>query len=118
MGKPEEEIENYLGKLCKQNDFLYYKFVSPQHLGVPDRILIGHNQTVFVELKRPHAKPRLSQVVRFNEMRRHGGKVYVVSTKNEAEQLIKKLLPHDYQPNVISKKPKSNKFTIFSIESR
>ena len=53
MGKPEGLIEDYLGKIAHEHGFLYYKFTSPAHSGVPDRILIGHGKTVFVELKRP-----------------------------------------------------------------
>lgn len=88
---PEGQVEDYLGKLCKQYDVLYYKFTSPGVRGVPDRILIGQGKTVFVELKRPGGKPRLSQTVVFNRIKSHGGKLYVVDSKISAIILMKKL---------------------------
>lgn len=93
MGKPEGEIENYLGKLCKYNDILYYKFTAPSILGVPDRILLGNNKTVFVELKRPGGKPRASQQAIFKRMQQHSGQqVYIVSTKAEARRMVARII--------------------------
>lgn len=91
MGKPENEIESYLGKLCVQNNLLYYKFMSGQS-GVPDRIIIGNNKTIFVELKRPHGN-NLQHIQRavIKDMKAHGAIVYVVFNKLQAEELIKKL---------------------------
>lgn len=101
MGKPEGEIEDYLGKLCKYNDILYYKFTAPSTLGVPDRILLGNNKTAFVELKRPGGKPRPSQLAIFKRMQRHSGQpVYVVSTKAEARQIIAKIID---KPPILTK---------------
>lgn len=88
---PEGRVEDYLGKLCKQYDVLYYKFTSPGIRGVPDRILIGQGKTVFVELKRPGGKPRPSQVDVFSRIKSHGGKLYVVDSKLSAISLMKKL---------------------------
>lgn len=94
----ESEIEKYLRKKCQENDILYYKFTSPANSGVPDRILIGYGQTLFVELKRPPIKnkvfkPRPLQVTTFNAMRKHGAVVYVIDTKQKVDDLIKKLVP-------------------------
>lgn len=113
MVKPESAIENYLHDLCKTHGFLYFKFVSPQNLGVPDRIMIGHGLTVFVELKAPGQKPRISQVKRFSQMRQYGAQVYVVSTKHEADLLINKLTPANFKSH--KTKPKSIRYKIQHI---
>lgn len=96
MGKPEGQIEDYLGKLCKEYDILYYKFNSDSSLGVPDRLLITKGHVIFVELKRPinykSQGPRASQIAVFNEMRKHGATVLVVDTKEKSDKLINKLI--------------------------
>lgn len=91
MGKPEGEIEDYMRKQAKKYDFLYYKFVSPSHNGVPDRILIGHGKTVFVELKRPGETPRKLQQEVHKEMRKHGAIVYVIDNKPDVDTLLQEL---------------------------
>lgn len=111
MGKPEGTIENYLKKLCDLHNFLYYKFTSPANSGVPDRIIIGNGQTVFVELKRPGARPRALQEAVFSAMKKRGAIVYVIDTKPKADKLIKKL-----DPNFKKKKTRSVK-TNFVIKS-
>lgn len=86
MGKPEGIIENYLGKLCKQYDVLYYKFTSPGVRGVPDRMLIGQGKVLFVELKRPgvsDVRPWQKPII--NKMRTHGANVFVINSKNAAD---------------------------------
>lgn len=120
MGKPEGAIEQYLGKLCKLNDILYYKFTAPSTRGVPDRILLGYQKTVFVELKRPGGKPRPSQKTVFEQIKQHTGQpVYVVSTKAEARSMIAKIM--NRQPILTAKdKPKKKlprKLGKFKIES-
>lgn len=98
MHAVESEIEKYLQTKCKKFDILYYKFTSPANSGVPDRVLIGYGKTVFVELKRPPIKshvfkPRPLQIATFKSMRDHGATVYVIDTKEKANELIKELVP-------------------------
>lgn len=117
MGKPEGKIENYLAKISKQNGFLYLKFTSPGHIAVPDRCIIGHGLTVFVELKRPGGSPRDDQKYRFSEMKKYGAKVYVVDTKEEADNLITKLLKMAKPKIKTTKKGVAiHKLTPFAIE--
>jgi hypothetical protein len=92
MGKPEGTIESYLIKQAKANDFLCEKFISGKN-GVPDRILIGHKKTVFVEVKAPGEKPRELQVAMIKKMRKYGAIVYVVDTKEGVDEMIQELLP-------------------------
>lgn len=88
MGKPEGVIEDYLAEQCKKHDCLCYKFTSPSRSGVPDRIVIGHAQTVFVELKAPGEKPRKLQKAVIHDMRIHGAIVYVIDTKAGVDELM------------------------------
>lgn len=88
MGKPEAYIENYLGAKCKRFGFLYYKFVSPGHSGVPDRIVIGNGYTIFVELKKPGEKPRKLQEKIIENMTAHGAIVFTIDNKTDIDVLI------------------------------
>lgn len=99
MGKPEGIIEDYLQKRAKELDFFCTKFTSPGQRGVPDRILVGHGHTFFVELKKPNGKTRLSQNCVINKIRKHGGSVYVIDSKQSVESLLQHLVNNgSYEP--------------------
>ena len=58
----ENDVETFMLKKAEEMGFDFYKFVSPGHKGVPDRIVVGHGYTFFVELKRSEdEEPRSSQ---------------------------------------------------------
>ena len=58
----ESTIENYLVRRCKELGVLCFKFVSPSHRGVPDRLLIfPHGLVAFIELKAPGKSPTALQ---------------------------------------------------------
>lgn len=89
----ERVIETYLRDACKARGVLCYKFTSPGHIGVPDRVLIGLDGdgapvTIWVEVKRPGGKPRPSQLHAMAEMSRHGARVAVVDTKAGVDALL------------------------------
>lgn len=88
MGKPEETIEIYLKKKAEAKKFLCYKFVSPGHNGVPDRVIIGNGLTVFVETKAPDGKLRKIQEHRIKEMKKNGAIVYVAYTREQVDEII------------------------------
>lgn len=92
MGKPEGRVEDYFVKSAKHNGFMYFKFTAPSTNGVPDRIIIGHGMTIFVELKAPGKKPRKLQVITMDEMREHGARVYVIDTIQAVDELFQSLL--------------------------
>lgn len=87
----EDIIEKYLLKQAKKNKILCFKFTSPANNGVPDRILIGHGKTIFVEVKRPGVKTRELQDVVIGEMRDHGADVRVIDTKKGINNLIREM---------------------------
>lgn len=87
----ESVVEKYLRKQAEAHGYLCYKFVSPAHNGVPDRVLIGHGLTFFVELKAPGEEPRKLQQRVIEHIRDHGGTVYVIDTKDGVNELFETL---------------------------
>ena len=86
----EKYSENYyeqrLTRAVKMLGGLCWKFVSPGHSGVPDRIIILPGGAVlFVELKAPGKKERLLQQVIQDRMRKLG--VTVFSSVNSTEKI-------------------------------
>ncbi|UEA60686.1 VRR-NUC domain-containing protein [Gordonia otitidis] len=89
----ERVIETYLRDACKARNVLCLKFVSPGHIGVPDRVLLGLDAdgqpvTLFIEVKRPGGRPRPSQLHCHAELIRHGARVAVVDTKAGVDELL------------------------------
>ena len=65
----ESTIESCLVRRCKELGVLCYKFVSPSHRGVPDRLLIFPKGLVtFVELKAPGKAPTALQLTVLKQM--------------------------------------------------
>lgn len=98
MGKPEGEIESYLLSQARKNGYMCMKFVSPSTSGVPDRVLVGHGLTFFVELKAPGEVPRKLQLSVMRQMREHGAHVFVADTKEAVDEVLGKaeaLWPRD-----------------------
>lgn len=79
----ESTIENYLVRRCKDMGVLCYKFVSPSHRGVPDRLLIfPHGLVTFVELKAPGKSPTVLQLAVLKQM--EGNKAVIGWTDSKA----------------------------------
>ena len=85
MPKPEETIELYFKSQSEKAGFLCYKFAPSGRNGVPDRIL---GTVLFVEIKRPKAKPRPEQVVQIRKINEKGVVATYVSTKEEVDKLL------------------------------
>lgn len=90
MGKPENKIEKYLKEQSEKNGFMCLKLL-PSKRGLPDRILIGYGQTIYVETKRED-NGRLSKIqeIRIQQMKNHGVPVYVCDTKELIDTLLLK----------------------------
>jgi hypothetical protein len=85
----EIEIEKHLIKVCSQKKWLCLKFVSPNFTGVPDRIIIPYSGlSYFVEVKAPNKKPRVRQEKVLQLLKNHQVPVFVVSSKDEVDELI------------------------------
>lgn len=88
MGKPEGKVENYLIKQSENRDFLCFKFTSPGHKGVPDRVVIGKDKVIFVELKSENGHPSKQQKFVIKKMRDRGADVRLCFTKEEVDALM------------------------------
>ncbi|MFE4834478.1 VRR-NUC domain-containing protein [Arthrobacter sp. NPDC056691] len=88
----ENHIESYLLSRCRANGFLCLKFVSPGRGGVPDRIVVAPNSTVFVEVKRPGGVLEKRQRITHARMRRHGAEIHVVDDGESVDGLVAHLL--------------------------
>ena len=73
----ESALETRVGRWCKANDILYYKFTSPSHPGVPDRLCIGPTGTIgFLELKALGKKPSAIQYYEITRLTRRKVKAF------------------------------------------
>lgn len=84
----EKDIERYLVDKIKQAGGHTYKFVSPGHRGVPDRICILFNRLFFVEVKREGGKISPLQRVEIARLKSLGQAVYVIWSKDDVNDLI------------------------------
>ena len=88
----ESRIERHLVQQANKYGFLCWKFLPFQLIGVPDRILIGHGHTVFVETKKPGELLRKIQKERHRQIKNHGGTVFVVDRSEAIDKMLRKLI--------------------------
>ena len=85
----ESAIERRLVTAVKKAGGLAWKFVSPGHSGVPDRIvMLPYGQIIFVELKTETGKPTPLQLQTHRQLERMGFRVRVLYGKNDVEGFI------------------------------
>jgi len=86
----EAAIEAYLVKKVKEIGGIAYKFVSPAHRGVADRIVVlPEGGVVFVELKTAHGVLSSLQEVFARDMQRLGQNYIVLKSKEEVDAFVK-----------------------------
>lgn len=86
----EKTIETFLRDKVKAVGGEAYKFVSPGHIGVPDRLVVfPGGRIAFVELKAPGKKPRPNQIAQIERLRRLGADVEVIDSKEGCLEFIK-----------------------------
>jgi len=84
----ERDIEAALVKRIKEIGGKAYKFTSPNRRSVPDRLcLLPGGRALFVECKRPGAKPTKLQAAEHERMRTLGFEVVVVDSMEAARAL-------------------------------
>jgi hypothetical protein len=88
----ENAFQRKLLLMAKKARIFARKVETPGVVGFPDLVLIGNGVTVFVEVKRPDGKGRLSrhQEITISDMREHGGKVYVIDDAQQFTDLIER----------------------------
>ena len=94
----EQEIEKYLVKRVKEVGGVAYKFTSPSHRGVSDRVVcLPGGETWFVELKRQGGKLSRLQDMFAQDMARLAQQYVCLWSKEQVDQWlsdhIKKTLP-------------------------
>lgn len=83
----ESHIEAHLARKVQALGWLTYKFTSPVR-GVPDRLIILPNgRVVFVEVKRDDGVLSPAQEYQLNRLREHRCLVFVIWSKEEADEL-------------------------------
>ena len=84
----EKAVEAYFRKAVAQAGGVAFKFVSPSHRGVSDRIVCLQGQTWFVELKRPGGRLSPLQRVFAAEMERLGQRYACLSSREEIDEWL------------------------------
>lgn len=80
----EREIEKTLTIEVKKRAGMALKFISPNLVGVPDRIiLLNDGKMAFAELKAPGKKLRPLQIKRKTQLESLGFKVYCIDSKEQ-----------------------------------
>ena len=88
-GMLEKDVEKYLVKRVREADGIAYKFISPGHNGVPDRIcVLPDGVVVFVEVKQPNGRLSPTQTMQIQSIYRRGHNVAVVWSKEDVDCLI------------------------------
>ena len=84
----EKAVEAYFRKAVAQAGGVAFKFVSPSHRGVSNRIVCLQGQTWFVELKRPGGRLSPLQRVFAAEMERLGQRYACLSSRVEIDEWL------------------------------
>lgn len=92
MNRRESSIERYVGNAVKSLGGLWLKFTSPGNAGVPDRIVILPNGSIFfVELKAEDGELTPQQIRQIERFERRGATVYVIKGKTQAQRFVQDL---------------------------
>lgn len=86
----EAQLERKVVEFCRGYKLLTYKFSSPAHRGVPDRIILYHGRALFLELKRPGKKPTKLQERELEELRAAGCAAHWADNFETARDIILK----------------------------
>lgn len=93
----EKELEKKLVQAVKKMGGLCYKFTSPGHTGVPDRITImPYGKVGFIELKQAGKKPTPNQRLQLSMLKSKGCRVYLVDQEGQIDKVIKDLALGQY----------------------
>lgn len=88
----ETKLEQYLVKEIKKENGLCLKWMSPGAKGVPDRIIImPGGKTYFVEMKQVSGRIDPLQKYVHKQFTQRGHKVYVLWTKEQVNEFVKKV---------------------------
>lgn len=85
----EKEIEKYLCLKIRERGGRAYKFTSPAHRGVPDRIIVmPKGRVMFCEVKNEKGVLSALQKEELKWLRDNGHNAYVVYSKEDVNTLM------------------------------
>lgn len=85
----EKTLERSLAAKIRQLGGLSIKLQGNMYAGMPDRlVLLPEGRAVFVELKSEGVRPRKLQLVRHEELRALGFKVFVIDTHEKLTRFL------------------------------
>jgi len=84
----EAQIEKAVCAYARRRGWLTYKFVSPAAAGVPDRVFIKGDKTLFIEFKSPTGRLSDLQEAQIRRMRGYGAKVHIVNSVDQGKTII------------------------------
>lgn len=85
----EKKIENFVRLYAVKRGFLTYKFKSPNHASVPDRIFVDlAGVTIYCEFKRRGKQPTVMQAREHDRMRKQGCVVHVIDNVADGMKMI------------------------------
>ncbi len=84
----ESYIQKHVCNYARKNGWIVFKFASPAQKGVPDCLFIKSGRVLFVEFKKPGAKPTKLQAHTHEIMRGAGARVYVIDDVVEGKELF------------------------------
>jgi hypothetical protein len=89
----ERHVEKRLVDMCRKHGIIAYKFTSPGHAHVPDRLLLlpDGKGMLFVEVKSPTGRVREAQQITFDRIRSQGYRVDVVHDYEQIDTLLAEL---------------------------
>lgn len=89
----EKAIERKLVAECRNRGLLCIKFSSSTDIGFPDRLVLADGgRASWVEVKSAGKKPRKAQLIRHEQLRALGFKVYVIDHASQIEPLLEELI--------------------------
>lgn len=97
MGKAENKVESTIVDNAAKYGCMQRKVTAIGSTGFPDRLVVGHGYTVFVELKTLTGEPSARQKLTINELREHGAIAYIIDTKEDCLALLQHMRDHTLQ---------------------
>lgn len=84
----EKTLERSLVEEVRRRGGICLKLQGNMYAGMPDRLVLLPKRIAFVELKSEGIKPRKLQLIRHEELRALGFKVFVIDTHEKLTQFL------------------------------
>lgn len=85
----ESTIEKAITQFAERRGWLSYKWASPAHRGVPDRLFFRHGILVIVEFKAPGKKPTKLQNYVHKQLNDAGFEVLVIDSLEKGFEVFR-----------------------------